>query len=117
MCGKIVLNPHPIKIVAVKKDLGTVEIEETEETGVKIVDGVLSVTDSTGKLYRFREPRGKDLLALNRATEVDGKTTLEALLLIMAGLSLDRLKETDFTDLPMDDFKLIAQELNQFFRD
>jgi hypothetical protein len=82
-------------------------------------DGSIQI-DGEGYSFRFREPVGKDLAALERHTGgLETVTDAESMAFIMSALATTEsslvVTPEDFLELPLKLFKYIAQELNQFF--
>lgn len=79
-------------------------------------DGSISVTSSERE-YRFQEPLGKHLVAMEKfQTSNPDNTEIETMAFLMSQLEVEGLKMDYFLELPLKLFKFIATELNEFFR-
>jgi hypothetical protein len=66
--------------------------------------------------YTFRQPTGRDLVALEKVVKNGEQTDAETLAAIMAQHSRDKLDADIFLDMPLATFKTIGAKMLESFR-
>lgn len=73
--------------------------------------------DDKQAAYSFCEPLGKHLVAMEKYQKAnEDASELETMAFLMSQLEVEGLAPEHFLGLPISLFKVIAKELNEFFR-
>lgn len=86
---------------------------ETKQTTNAQGDSILTIR---GAKYMFRQPTGRDLVAIERIQENEDLTDAERLANIMAQHSKDNFDVDFFLDLPVAIFKTLGENMLKSFR-
>ena len=85
-------------------------------TAVTEDDGSISIFNGARE-YRFLEPLGKHLVAMEKyQTANPDNTEIETMAFLMSQLEVEGMPMDYFLEMPLKLFKFIATELNEFFR-